>query len=367
MKKLIYGTLFLALVGIGIVGCKKKIIEPLNQKESKTEQSNLKSLVDSNISTDGTLLVFNTLKDYENLWTPNEENPSQSESDVAQFIDLLPSLNYSKFKTSNNFITMQNAGIIEEFPTLIFELLNKDGAIQVGTHVFYFDFIGRKGYAIKVADKASAYADLIAGNISNSKVQKYNWEDEMIVWANEPEAKIGCSENGANTTEDTKTYTDKIEWAFLLNGNVFQNTANASVQYKKFDGELKAKYRWTPGGWDFYSKVVVREKTQNLSGNTGGQITYTASWTTANIPVKLEWQRRYKLKCKNDTGYQSVNNFGTGIATGQSWHGIRACSKYIMGANAYAQINGNWVLMAFGNPVANVNGTLYQVRINQGY
>ena len=189
----------------------------------------------------------------------------------------------------------------------------------------------------------------------------------MIVWANEPEAKIGCSENGANTTEDTKTYTDKIEWAFLLNGNVFQDTANASIQHKKFDGELKAKYRWTPGGWDLYCKVVVREKTQNLSAFINGQIIFSTNWTTANIPVKLEWQRRYKLKCKNDTGYQSVNNFGTGIATGQSWQGIRACNKYILGANAYAQINGNWVLMAFGNPVANVNGTLYQVRINQGY
>jgi hypothetical protein len=367
MKKLIYGTLFLTLVGIGFVGCKKETVEPLNINESKNEQRNLKSIFDSNVSTDGTMLIFNTLADYENLWTPNEEDPTQSEAEIAQFIDRLSSLNYSKFKKSDNFITIQNAGIFEEFPTLIFELLNKDGAIQVGTHVFYFDFIGRKGYAIKTADKASAYADLITGNISNSKVQRYNWEDEMIVWANDSAAKIGCSENGANTTDHTKTYTDKIEWAFLLNGNIFQNTANASVQYKKFDGELKVKYRWTPGGWDFYSKVVIREKTQNLSGNTGGDITFTASWSTANIPVKLAWQRRYKLKCKNDTGYQSVNTFGTGIATGQSWHGIRACTKYIMGANAYAQINGNWVLMAFDAPAANVNGTLYQVRINQGY
>jgi hypothetical protein len=130
---------------------------------------------------------------------------------------------------------------------------------------------------------------------------------------------------------------------------------------------LKAKYRWTPGGWDLYAKVVVREKTQSLGGNTGGNITYTASWTTANIPLKLEWRRRYKLKCKTDTAFQSINSFGTGTATGQSWHGIRACTKYIVGANAYAQINGNWVLMAFDTPSKNVNGTLYQVRINKHY
>ncbi len=363
MKKLIYGGLFLAIVGIGIVGCEKKTIQPTNS--INLDQIDLKST--TNVTTDGTLLIFNSLADYENLWTQNEENPSQTEGQIVQFVNNLSSFNYSKFKTSQNFETIKNAGLEEEFPSLIFELLNKDGAIQVGTHVFYFDFIAKKGYALKKEDKASSYSDLITGNVSNPKVQMYNWEDEMIFWANDPAAKLGCSENQAKTEEDSKTFTNKIEWAFLLNGNVNNQTANASIQYKKFDGELRVKYRWTPGGWDFYSKVVIREKTQNLSGNTGGQITYTASWETANIPVKLAWQRRYKLKCKDDTGYQYVNSFGTGIATGQSWHGIRACSKYIMGANAYAQINGNWELMAFDTPSKNVNGTLYQVRINQGY
>jgi hypothetical protein len=38
-----------------------------------------------------------------------------------------------------------------------------------------------------------------------------------------------------------------------------------------------------------------------------------------------------------------------------------------MGANAYAKINGNWELMDFDTPNKNVNGTLYQVRINSGY
>ena len=362
-----YGSLFLAIVGIGIFGCKKSMINPSNQNETKTEQSNLKSLMASNVSTDGSLLVFNTLTDYENLWTPNEENPSQSEADVAQFMDRLPSLNYSKFKTSDNFTTIQNAGIVEEFPSLIFELLNKDGAIQVGTHIFYFDFIGRKGYAIKVADKTSAYADLIAGNVSNPKVQKYNWEDEMIVWANEPEAKIGCGEDGAQTSEDSKSIVSLIEWQVLLNGNINNQTADASIQHKKFDGELKARYRWTPGGWDLYCKVRVLEKTQEGTANSAGGISYSLDWRTANIPLKIEWQRRYKLKCKTDTGYLPDNDFGTGIATGQSWYGIRACNKYILGANAYAKINGNWELMAFDEPSKDVNGTLYQVRINKGY
>jgi hypothetical protein len=365
MKKLIYGSLFLALVGIGIVGCEKKIIQPTNHHELTSDRSNLK--FDSNVTTDGVLLIFNSLADYENLWSPNDVIPSQSAEQINQFVNNLSSVNYSKFKTSQNFETIKNAGREEEFPSLIFELLNKDGAIQVGTHVFYFDFIAKKGYAIKKEDKANSYSDLIIGNVSNPKVQMYNWEDEMIVWANDPAAKLGCSENSASTSEDSKSKTDLIEWTFLINGNAFQNTLNASVQYKKFDSELKVKYRWTPGGWDFYSKVVLRQKTQDLSASIDGKIVWSLTWKTADIPVKLEWQRRYKLKCKSDTGYQALNDFGTGVATGQSWHGIRACTKYIMGANAYAKINGNWELMDFDTPNKNVNGTLYQVRINSGY
>jgi hypothetical protein len=363
MKKLIYGGLFLAIVGITMGGCEKKTIQPTNS--INLDQIDLKST--TIVSTDGTLLIFNSLADYENLWTQNEENLSQTEGQVTQLINSLSSMNYLKFKASQNFETIKNAGLEEEFPSLIFELLNKDGAIQVGTHVFYFDFIAKKGYAIKKEDKASSYSDLITGNVSNPKVQMYNWEDEMVVWANDPAAKLGCSENSASTSEDSKSKTDLIEWTFLINGNAFQNTLNASVQYKKFDGELKAKYRWTPGGWDFYSKVVLRQKTQDLSASIDGEIVWTASWKTADIPIKLEWQRRYKLKCKSDSGYQPLNDFGTGVATGQSWHGIRACTKYIMGANAYAKINGNWELMDFDTPSKNVNGTLYQVRINKGY
>lgn len=367
MKKLMYGALFLAIVGIGVVSCKKTTVEPSSKNSSLTDNNLLKSDMEFNVKTDGKLLIFSSLSDYETLWTPNEIDPRKSDEAVSKFIESLTSLNYSKFKSSKIFSKLKEIGTVEEFPALLFELLNKDGAIQVGSHVFYFDFIGRNAYAIKVEDKENAYSDLISGNSSNSKVKKYNWKDEMILWANDPDAKIGCNEDGAETTEDPAAYNDKIEWEFLLNGNVFQNTFNASVQYKKFDGELKAKYRWTPGGWDLYCKVVVREKTQEGSANSAGQYSYSLNWTTADVLVKLEWQRRYKLKCKEDTGYHTVSSVGNGMATGQSWYGIRACHKYILGANAYAQINGNWELMAFNTPSKNVNGTLYQVRINEGY
>lgn len=282
-------------------------------------------------------------------------------------VNNLESMNYPKFKTSGIYTTLRTDGLEEEFPTLLFELLSRDGTIQVGEFIYYFDFILRKGYSINVIDDGSSYNDLITKNLSNPKVTLYNWTDEMIVWTNDPAAKLGCSENQAPGREDTKSYTDKIEWTFLLNGNVFQNTANASVNYKKFDGELKAKYRWTPGGWDLYTKVVIREKTQQVTGNSNGQITYTASWATANVPVRLQWQRRYKVKCRVDTGYQQLNNYGTGSAHGQSWAGLRACTKFILGANAYAQIDGNYVLLAFEIPALPVNGTNYQVRINHGY
>jgi hypothetical protein len=196
---------------------------------------------------------------------------------------------------------------------------------------------------------------------------KYGWDEEVIVMVNAGESSEKCSENGGPEKEDPRLFTDKKEWEFLANGNVFQNTADASIYHKKFDCSLKARYRGTPLGWDLYCKVVLREKTQSLTGNSNGDVTFSANWNTANVPVKLVWQRRYKRKCKEDTGFQEVESFGTGTATGQSWQGLRPLNKYVLGASAYAKVNGNWELMVFGPANNNVNGSLYQVMINHGY
>jgi hypothetical protein len=66
MKKLVYGTLFLALVGISIQSCKKDLSRP-NQEELKFDS-------ELNIASDGRMLVFKTVEDYEKV----VDNPSET-------------------------------------------------------------------------------------------------------------------------------------------------------------------------------------------------------------------------------------------------------------------------------------------------
>lgn len=56
MKKLIYGGLFLALIGIGLVGCKKELI-PQNPLQNSSNEFK--------VSTDGKMLIFETIEDFE--------------------------------------------------------------------------------------------------------------------------------------------------------------------------------------------------------------------------------------------------------------------------------------------------------------
>jgi hypothetical protein len=76
MKKLIYGSIFLALVGIGIVCCKKSIINPSSQ--------NLITSSEFNISSDGKMLIFKTTDDYKKVVNdPTEEIKSKFLKEVA--------------------------------------------------------------------------------------------------------------------------------------------------------------------------------------------------------------------------------------------------------------------------------------------
>jgi hypothetical protein len=111
----------------------------------------------------------------------------------------------------------------------------------------------------------------------------------------------------------------------------------------------------------------MKETTTEITTDSEGNITSHTNTVDANIPVRLSWQRAYKKKNSTAHGYQMCTNSGTGRAVGQSYQGLKALSKFIIGANAEAQINGSWQLMDFGTPSKYVNGTAYQVRINAGY
>ena len=162
MKKLIYGSLFLALVGMGMVGCKK---ENVQQNENRSTSNEF------GVSTDGKMLIFNTLEDYEKAVDGENENKREF---LFQTIKKLKFENYFS-KASSNSISSE-----DEMDDFLGQLLNPDGAIQIENHIYKIDLANEKVYVVDVHNKETDYEDLVIGNTSNKKISEYSTDDDVL-------------------------------------------------------------------------------------------------------------------------------------------------------------------------------------------
>lgn len=361
LTKILILTLF-----FGLFSCSKlKVNNPL---EKESQNIGLKNGNSISLSTDGNVLIFNTIDDYERAFqTDSTLSDAEIETHQNAIMTTIRNLNYDKFTSSSTYNDLVNSGKIEDYPNFVLQVLNKDGIVQIGQFLFKLDFLNEKAYSLPICMKNTRYNDLKLGVCDQIDVKEYSWDKEIIYDAHGEDYKLGCGESAATTSKDTLELNNQLEWGVFLNGNIFTGQYLAGISGNVFKGSLKARYRITPLGWDLYSKVILTSKSAGANINTGGDLNLEFSSSTLDIPLKLVWERRYKLKCKTDTGYKTYSKINNGSVTGQSWQGIRACNKYILGASVFAQVNGNWEYLNFNEPTKNVNGTLYQVCINKGY
>src|SRR5690554_7283133 len=172
MKKLIYGGLFLAIVGIGLIGCKKESL-PISE------------IKNSEITSDGKLLIFKSVEGFEK--TVNEQNVESLE----QLLSKISSQNYKNY-FSVDHPELKNGESNQEMDDFFGQLLNEDGAIQIGSHLFKIDLGTDQVFVIKSENKESDYDDLINGNTNNNNVAVYSVDQDVLYLVNgEPEEKCG--------------------------------------------------------------------------------------------------------------------------------------------------------------------------------
>ncbi len=365
VKKIVVSSLLFSIVGLSILACKKDVFSESVDPGSKNEIFENRALTNSyGVSTDGKLLIFNTIADFDNLSdAPESMNQKEEEQFFADFSGTVNAITFPKFIQTKKYVGWTLTGQENNYPSLVLKMLNADGAVQVGNYIYRLDFDNQYVYVISTKDKSIAYNDLVNGNISNKSVKQFNWDQEVVDIMENRFVK----ESQASPRKNFKKITDKKDLDFLLTANYNNQTASATIAGKHYSSVLKARYRWTPICWDLYCKVVMKETTTEITTDNDGNITSHTNTTNANVPVRLSWQRSYKKKNSTIHGYQICSNEGTGYALGQSYQGLKALSRFILGATAEAKVNGEWQLMAFGTPDQYVNGTAYQVRINAGY
>lgn len=172
MKKLIYGGLFLATVGIGLIGCKKESL-PISEINI------------SEISSDGKLLIFNSVEGFER--NVDEQNVESRE----HLLSKISSQNYKNY-FSVDHPELKNGESSQEMDDFFGQLLNEDGAIQIGNHIFKIDLGTDQVFVIKSENKESDYDDLINGNTNNKNVAVYSVDQEVLYLVNgEAEEKCG--------------------------------------------------------------------------------------------------------------------------------------------------------------------------------
>lgn len=187
MKKLIYGTLFLALLGILVVGCKKEEIQnPITQKESTSSEFNL--------SSDGKMLIFKTTDDYKKVVNdPTEEIKSK-------FLKELANLKYTSYAKSSSPNKSSFSDDLLGDDDLA-QILNEDWIVQIGDYLYRVNKPTESVYVLPTSN-ISEYQDLVNENKANKNIRKFSTEDDVVELAesgDEGQKGLFCGEDGVGS------------------------------------------------------------------------------------------------------------------------------------------------------------------------
>lgn len=156
MKKLIYGTLFLAIVGIGFVACQKEKITTLNNQNTSSN-NDLKTVLSQNTNFEFSLdeiesigLAHNQI--LENVYTNNFNNENNFTQIQAQFLNL----------KNNDFAFIISELKNGKLPDFDIEYLNQNLQDQISLNYI------KQG--ISIVDKEMSF-DEIHYNLSALKMQ----------------------------------------------------------------------------------------------------------------------------------------------------------------------------------------------------
>ena len=107
MKKLVFGGLFLALVGIGFVGCKK---------ENNLNNSNL---INNDFSANGKMLVFESVESYE------KSIEFQTVEKREKFLSDISKLNFKNYFSVEHTESKSGNDSVQEMDDFFGQLLNE--------------------------------------------------------------------------------------------------------------------------------------------------------------------------------------------------------------------------------------------------
>lgn len=205
MKKLIYGGLFFALVGIGIVGCKKEISTKSDSAtvNSGKQNTSLNKNGDG-FSSDGRMLIFDNTEVYEAFLSGfMSETNDIGEADFIQHVNSMDYVSYM------DKLVADGAGAIDGLgDNFMSAILNEDQIFQVGNFIYRVNKSAEKVFVLP-ADNISEYEDLVNESATNSNVRQFSTGDDVIELAEKgdlgEEKGVFCSDRKAKEKSTTSS------------------------------------------------------------------------------------------------------------------------------------------------------------------
>lgn len=166
MKKLIFGSLFLALVGIGVFSCEK---ENLNGSK-KPNASSIEKDGNRYYSENG-ILVFNTVEDYE------VSVSDLTEEQESNFVNTINGLNYTSY--TEELANQGSSATDLIVDNVLSAILNKDRVVQIANYLYKVNMQTEKVFVLPKT-KIAEYADLVNENKSNKNIRQFSTGDDVI-------------------------------------------------------------------------------------------------------------------------------------------------------------------------------------------
>lgn len=165
MKKLIYCIFVLAIVSTIFLSCNKESLE-ISSLKSGWE------LDFSNIYSDGRMLIFKYVQDYELLVNdPSEEL-------VVEFLDYISNMEHKTQADYLSTLTQKELDSID-YDEYLSKILNEDCIVQIGEYLYKVNTATEKVYVMH-EKFIEDYEQLVEENLDAGKVQEFSTGDDVI-------------------------------------------------------------------------------------------------------------------------------------------------------------------------------------------
>ncbi len=359
-KKIIY-CIFI----IVFLGCKKdKHIEQKNEILLKVENGIV------------------TFKSYEEYDTFLRNENSDKENQLIQLSKNENFTSYEKFKMSNinfNNTNSRNTNNLDtldlDASSLITQIINSNGIIQIGVYFFKIDFVASKVYAAHQNNYSTAYTKLINNNATGTDVFEFSTSDDVI-------HILRANNNPTNENLDGESTTNifKIRWPCFAEGGapskideeVFQTIVPAPF-YPPLPYPViytpqcilicRVHYQKAGVYFSLLNKIIAKEYRYLLAPVVPLNVT----------SIGFKQYVAYKEKCETEKQYyiEHVRYFDTDKVVSRPYEGSRGLHKYFLRSEFFANMgpshNGWAGIWNFGQVPYSSNYSPRTFEIKYGY